>query len=299
MLIHRLHVKSAILLSVAGVLSFAPLAPVVADAASVTPTKSMLTKNKAYYKKHAKTLIKKYKLDRSSMTAISKNGTARVYVKNGSSELRSSLKMAIQYWNQKLGKNVLKMGTKKNHTLTFSVSKQKATASDESDAWWAPDTKQMQVRYSFYVNTPSDAATQILQNSMKTKITDANAKIATYRQSLDPNDPQIETKVAAYRKQVIAQVQSDLTAEKNDIAANKLGYKARKFEYANTLTHEFGHALGLNHSPNKNDAMYYASETPAIFDYSKLKASTNGFNPLTKTDVYRAKLSLKIFQALK
>ncbi|GAY73532.1 uncharacterized membrane protein [Lentilactobacillus kosonis] len=198
-----------------------------------------------------------------------------------------------------MGRKALTYGTKSNHTLTFSVSKQKATLADESDAWWSPSDKKMQVRYSFYVAAPKTLANEIMGNSMAKLVSQANTNIDNYAATLDHSDPDYTQKFNAYRQQQVTGVQSQLTAEKNDITTSKLGYKARTLDYASTLAHEFGHALGLNHSPNKNDAMYYASSTPQIFDYDKLKANTNGFNPLTYTDVTRAQLALRMFSALK
>ena len=297
-----MHVKRILAAGMVGVFGLVPLANVTASAAtmtSVTPTKTLLNASNKYYRTHQRAIIKKYKLDLSSQTALTSKKTASIYVKTNNKYLKQSLNLAMNYWNQKLGRKALKYGTKNKHTMTFSVSKERATPADESDAWWSPSDKKMQVRYSFFVKAPATLANEIMATSMKTLVNQANARINSYESTLDKTDPNYAQKLSTYRTQQVTDVQNQLTAEKNDISSSQLGYKARTLDYASTLAHEFGHALGLDHSPNKNDAMYYASESPQIFDYSKLKANTNGFNPLTYTDVTRAKLALKMFTALR
>jgi len=78
---------------------------VTAQAASVNPSAATLKKSKSYYQKHAKALSKKYKLAFDAQTGLKKNGKAVVYVKTSDKKLKQSVKLAMAYWNKKLGKS--------------------------------------------------------------------------------------------------------------------------------------------------------------------------------------------------
>lgn len=228
----------------------APLSTVPAEAASVKPSTAMLKKSNSYYRKHYKTIAKKYKLSYSAQTGLNKSGTIYVYSKTKSIYLKKSLTLAMNYWNSKLGRKAVKWGTKSHHTITFSVSNAKASASDESDAWWMPSTKKVQVRNSIYaedINTITDTTLYFSQQSL---VKSANAKLNSYKASLDASDPDYKTKLDAYQQLQVADVRSTCEAQEKGLK-NGVAKKARTFEYANTIAHELGHVMGLKHSPNK------------------------------------------------
>ncbi|WP_225363907.1 hypothetical protein [Levilactobacillus brevis] len=147
------HLKAQSLIAAATVTLLAT--PVItsittAQAASVTPSSALLKKSNGYYRTHARALGKKYKLAFDAQSALKKNGKAVVYVNTKDKTLKQSVKLAMAYWNKKLGKTEFTQGSKKNHTLTFGVSKAAASKSDQSDAWWTPMTKKLDVRWSYY-----------------------------------------------------------------------------------------------------------------------------------------------------
>ncbi|MDT6981311.1 reprolysin-like metallopeptidase [Levilactobacillus zymae] len=302
----RFKVRS-VFAAAAAVLLVTPIAvsgTVTAHAASVKPSASVLKKSNSYYRKHAKTLGKKYKLVYDAQTALKKNGKAVVWVNTSDKQLKKSVQLAMDYWNHKLGKKEFTKGSKKNHTLTFSVSHAQASKSDNSDAWWTPGTKKVQVRWSYYQDAKKDIAQKMSEpyqvafyKQYNTTIT-STAKKNLAAQGVDPaaNNysallEQEETKVAEGLK-AFQSVNKTLTAINNSVAA-----QGRMYEYAGTIAHEFGHTMGLDHSPNAKDLMYYESGTNKVYSYKQVTTKMKSYNPVTATDKARAQLALKIYVA--
>ncbi|AQW20744.1 hypothetical protein PL11_001835 [Lentilactobacillus curieae] len=262
----RLKIKSTVvagLLVVFGTSAIGVSHP--AKAAGVTPPQSLLNKSQNYYKDNYQTLAKKYRISYSLQSGIAKNRTVKIYLGTKNKDLRDSLYFAVQYWNDKLGRQVFQYGTKGSHTLTFNTVNNATGSNDGADAWWDPGEKRVVVNLKMYKNSLAQLSKQIIDNSQQSGVSGA-----------------------------------DLTAERQDIAVNGLDKTSRTLYYGATLTHELGHVLGLNHSPNKNDTMYFESDSPQVHYYQSLKNATNaGYNPLTNTDVLRAQLALKVFGAFK
>lgn len=304
---HHVKVRSLVTV-VAATLLVTPVittSTVTASAASVTPSAAMLKKSDAYYRKHARTLGKTYKLAYDAQTALKKNGKAVVYVKTSDKTLKKSLTIAMNYWNQKLGKKEFTTGTKKNHTLTFSVSKAAASKNDQSDAWWTPASKQLQVRWSYYV-----AAKQDIGTAMTNQLNDAfyNQYAGTVKAKTKANleAEGVSTSDENYTNlfnQEAAKVETSLPAYTNlkkdvTLVRTSLANEGRKYQYASTIAHELGHVMGLNHSPNKADLMYFESGSTNVYSYKKVKAGLSKYTPITTTDKNRAKLALKIYTAV-
>lgn len=303
------HIKTRSLVTVvAATLLVTPVittSTVTASAASVTPSASLLKKSDSYYRKNARTLGKKYKLAYDAQTALKKNGKAVVYVKTTDKTLKKSLTIAMNYWNKKLGKKEFTTGTKKNHTLTFSVSKVAASKSDQSDAWWTPANKQLQVRWSYYVTAKQDIGTAMTNqlndafynqyaNTVKTKAKanleaeGVSTSADNYTTLFNQEAARVETSLPAY-----ATLKKDVTSVRTSLAN-----EGRKYQYASTIAHELGHVMGLDHSPNKADLMYFESGSTNVYSYKKVKAGLSKYNPVTTTDKNRAKLALKIYTAV-
>ncbi|WP_283679968.1 matrixin family metalloprotease [Lentilactobacillus sp. Marseille-Q4993] len=264
----------------------------IAKADDIKPTSALLTKGNSFYLQNKQSLADKYLLNYASMNGLDNKGKVYIYDVTKNKELRKSLDLAMDYWNSKLGTKVFLLGTNKHHTIKFSVSNSKVTSTDRSDAWWSPSRKEIQIRSSYFVSAPKRMARLVLQKSIETETARDNRLIDSFRaKNVDTN------KLSKYRNDLVKKTEKEIKLQKRVIDKENLDVKARRFEYASTLTHEMGHMLGLNHSPNKNDAMYWANDVPEIYVYSKLKASKNGFNPLTSTDVNRAKLSLQVYKA--
>lgn len=303
---HHLKPRS-LFVAAAAALLFAPVvttSTVTAQAASVTPSTAMLKKSKSYYRKNAKRLGKKYKLAFDAQTALKKNGKATVWVNTKDAKLKSSVKIAMNYWNKKLGKKEFVQGSKKNHTLTFSVSKAAATKSDQSDAWWTPSAKRLQVRWSYYqaetknigvamTNQLNDAFYNKYAHTIETK---AKANLAA--QGLSTSDSTYQDAFNAEAQAVEKSLPAYTTLEKEVSGVNTVAKNGRMYEYASTIAHELGHVMGLNHSPNKSDLMYFESGSSNVYSYKKVKAGLSKYNPVTKTDKNRAKLALKIYTAV-
>lgn len=301
------HLKAQSLIAAATVTLLAT--PVVtsittAQAASVTPSSALLKKSNGYYRTHARALGKKYKLAFDAQSALKKNGKAVVYVNTKDKTLKQSVKLAMAYWNKKLGKTEFTQGSKKNHTLTFGVSKAAASKSDQSDAWWTPMTKKLDVRWSYYTAEKQNigiSMTNQLNNTFYKQYADtietkAKANLAAkgittsdkdYQNLFNQEASNVETSLPAY------------TTLKKDVGLVKstLANEGRKYEYASTIAHEMGHVMGLNHSPNKQDLMYFESGNNNVYSYKKVKAGLSKYNPITTTDKNRAKLALKIYVA--
>jgi len=305
--LNHLKARSLLTLAAATVLLVPAVttSTVTAQAASVNPSAATLKKSKSYYQKNAKALGKKYKLAFDAQTGLKKNGKAVVYVKTSDKQLKQSVKLAMAYWNKQLGKKQFTQGSKKNHTLTFSVSKAKATKSDQSDAWWTPAKKQLQVRWSYYqaetqnigiamTNQLNDSFYTTYSNTIEAK---AKANLAAkgistsdknYQSLFNQEASNVETSLPAYN-----QLKKDVTKVKTSLAS-----EGRMYEYASTIAHEFGHVMGLNHSPNKKDLMYFESGSSNVYSYKQVSAGLSKYNPVKTTDKNRAKLALKIYTAV-
>ncbi|GEO69736.1 matrixin family metalloprotease [Levilactobacillus acidifarinae] len=304
---HRFKIHT-VFVAAAAALLVTPVAvsgTVTAQAASVKPTTSVLKKSNSYYRKNAKTLGKKYKLAYDAQTALKKNGKAVVWVNTSDKQLKQSVQLAMDYWNHKLGKQEFTKGSKKSHTLTFSVSHAQASKSDNSDAWWTPATKKVQVRWSYYQDAQKDIAQRMsapyqtaFDHQYQATITaTAKKNLAAQGVSSSANNysalvEQEEVKVAESLP-AFQNVNKTLTAINTSVAA-----QGRMYEYASTIAHEFGHTMGLDHSPNTKDLMYFESGTNKIYSYQQVTTKMKTYNPVTATDKARAQLALKIYVAV-
>lgn len=304
------HMKRRVqLTAIAATLLVAPIvstSTVTAQAASVKPSSSVLKKSNSYYRKHAKQLGKKYKLAYNAQTGLKKNGKAVVYVNTKDPNLKKSVKLAMDYWNHKLGKKTFTQGTKKSHTLTFSVSNAKPSKNDNSDAWWTPSTKQVQVRKYYY-----DAAKQDIGVAMTNGLNDsfyhqfagtieAQAKAELAAKGITSSDKNYSAQFNETAQKIEESLPEYATLKRRVAAVEKsVAAQGRMYEYAGTIAHEFGHVMGLNHSPNKNDLMYFESGTNKVNSYSQVTSSKGlkVYNPVTSTDKARAQLALKIYIA--
>ncbi|NLR10015.1 MULTISPECIES: matrixin family metalloprotease [Lactobacillaceae] len=303
---HHLKARSLLIVAAAALL-FAPAvatSTVTAQAASVTPSAAKLKASKSYYRKHAKSLGKTYKLAFDAQTALKKNGKATVWIDTKDAKLKSSVKIAMNYWNKKLGKKEFVQGSKKHHTLTFSVSKATASKSDQSDAWWTPSNKRLQVRWSYY-----QAETKNIRVAMTNQLNDAfynkyantiesQAKANLAAQGITSADATYQDAFNAEAQSVEKSLPAYTTLEKEVRGVNTVAKNGRMYEYASTIAHELGHVMGLNHSPNQADLMYFESGSNNVYSYKKVKAGLSKYNPVTKTDKNRAKLALKIYTAV-
>ncbi|WP_283680020.1 matrixin family metalloprotease [Lentilactobacillus sp. Marseille-Q4993] len=272
----------------------------VATAASknVTPSTAVLKKSSKYYRKYSMTLAKKYKLGYDLQTGFNKKNRVKVYFNSKSKPLKKSLTAAMKFWNKKLGKSVFYYGSKKSHTISFSIAKDNpSSATDSGDAWWIPAQKKVQVSSYYYKHSTHSIKNEMLHASLNELGKEATEKVAAYAQEVGQSDPDYKTKVEAFRQDQITVVQGELTDIENKIDVDGIAKKGTQFEYANVLTHELGHVLGLEHSPSKSDVMYYAAQWNWIFDYKKVAASKSGYDPITKADQNRGKLAWKIYNA--
>ena len=162
-------------------------------------------------------------------------------------------------------------------------------------------TKKLDVRWSYYTAEKQNigiSMTNQLNNAFYDTIeTKAKANLAAkgittsdkdYQSLFDQEASNVETSLPAYK-----------TTLKKDVGLVKstLANEGRKYEYASTIAHEMGHVMGLNHSPNKQDLMYFESGNSNVYSFKKVKAGLSKYNPITTTDKNRAKLALKIYVA--
>ncbi|MBT9672165.1 matrixin family metalloprotease [Secundilactobacillus kimchicus] len=266
-------------------------------AASLTPSASVLKQSANYYRTHKASLAKRYRFDYSAQTSMGKTGLTKVYIATSNTDVKKSVNLAMGYWNHKLGHTIFKLGTKQSHTMTVNLSTAKASAADRSDAWWLPAKRLTQIRSSEFATETTTLRNAMMNHSEVAVINQANRNIDAYAKRV-AGDANATTLIATYRAKEVANAKQQLTAELNNINQNSLDRRARVFEYADTLAHEFGHSLGLKHSPNKTDLMYWQSGSSKVYNYDAVKNSTTGFNLISPTDKNRAKLAIKIHQAL-
>lgn len=271
-------------------LLFGVAAPI--QAATSAPTATTLSQPASYYRTHATSLAQTYQLNYGAQTALTNKVTTKVYVASTDARLKQSTKLAMRYWNQRLGRQVFTTGTKGNHQLTVAFTARNSAA----DAWWQPATRRILLERADYVQAPSQLKAKMINQSHATAINTANQKIIKYNRSI-ANRANHAALYNHYRQLQINTINSTVATATASINKNQLAYKARTFEYANIIAHELGHSLGLNHSDTPTDGMAANSHVNTIYNYAKVKASVNGFNPLTKTDTSRAKLALKVYAA--
>lgn len=262
------------------------------QAASLNPSATQLKQSKQYYQRNAKALANRYKLNFALQTALTRQGTTRVYVKSNDPELKKSANLAISYWNQKLGRKTFIMGTKARHNLTVTMTAKNTSA----DAWWSPASRQIQLEQADYKAQTGKIRAKMVSQTTTKAVNNANQKIKAYGHTISKRADYAHL-YNTYRATQINSATKQIKTQKQNIVKQKIDVKARTFNYANIIAHEMGHSLGLMHSPNAADAMNAKSSTPQIYDYAKVKASKKGFNQLGKTDVNRAKLALKIHAA--
>ncbi|WP_461243447.1 reprolysin-like metallopeptidase [Secundilactobacillus muriivasis] len=277
-------------LTLTATLLFSVAAPI--HAATSTPTATTLSQPASYYRTHATSLAQTYQLNYGAQTALTQNGKTKVYVASTDARLKKSAKLAMAYWNQRLGRQVFTTGTKGNHQLTIAFTNRNSTA----DAWWQPANRRILLERADYTQAPSQIKAKMINQSSAAAINAANQKIIKYSRSI-ANRANHAALYNHYRQQQINTINASVTKATNTINKNQLAYKARTFKYANIIAHELGHSLGLNHSDTATDGMAANSHVNTIYNYTKVKASANGFNPLTKADTSRAKLALKVFAA--
>jgi len=264
-----------------------------AHATTLTPSSSMLRQSKNYYRFNARTLANRYGLNYAAQTALTRQEVVKVYVASSNTQVQKSAKLAMSYWNQKLGHTVFAKGTKTNRTMTISMTAKNTSA----DAWWKPVQHQILLEQADYNQQLSLIRNKMINQSTSTAVTKTNNRILAYGHKI-ARQANFAHRYNTYRAAQINQAQKQINTQKRNITTQKIDVKARTFKYANIIAHEMGHSLGLQHSANSKDAMAANSTTPNIYNYSKVKASKNGFNTLDKTDVNRAKLALSVHDAL-
>ncbi len=262
------------------------------QAATLTPSAAVLKQNKPYYRTNAGRLASRYGLNYASQTALTRNETTRVYVASNDAQVKKSAKLAISYWNQKLGRKVFITGTRSNHNMTIGMTARNTSA----DAWWKPAQHQIVLEQADYSQQLTSIRNKMINQSTTTAVNTANKRITAYGHAI-AHRANFAHQYNAYRATQINSAQKQISTQKRNIVSQKIDVKARTFKYANIIAHEMGHSLGLKHSANAKDAMAANSSTPNIYNYSKVKSSKNGFNTLDKTDVNRATLALRVHDA--
>lgn len=261
-------------------------------AATLSPTTTTLNQNRSYYRVNARPLAQHYELDYGQQTALSGQTTTRVYLASNDSRLKTSVKLAMSYWNQKLGRTVFIQGTKNNHNLAVTLTNKNTSA----DAWWRPGSRQIQLEKADYTQNTSKIKRKMTTHLTTSAVNAANKRITLYGRSI-AGSPNYISKYNRYRQAQIKSANTKIAKQKQTINRQRLDLKARSFNYAGIIAHEMGHSLGLLHSQNHTDAMSATSSTPEVYNYSKVKTSKTGYNHLDRTDVNRAKLALKVHDA--
>ncbi|MTV81646.1 matrixin family metalloprotease [Secundilactobacillus folii] len=228
------------------------------DAAQTTvqPSASVLSRSRHYYLAHEDALLNLYDIDQGFQTAFDSHNKVWVYDQTRQPPLAKSIRVAENNWNHALGKKVFVKGSKRHHTLVVKLTTNHQNQQSAEVAWWQPLSQ--------------------------TVLIDQNAYLGE------------KQTISKYMKANVARSGADDTTAVDSLIDASVANTARQVEYARIITHEFGHVLGLLHSKKATDLMYAGLSFTDIYQYAKVVQPQIWQNPLSKMDINRGKLALKL-----
>ncbi|ANZ60195.1 matrixin family metalloprotease [Secundilactobacillus paracollinoides] len=263
------------------IMSSSALSTAIKNGTDLDPSSTILSQNSAFYNAYKSTLEKNFNLMSTSLTHFSSKGQARVYVE--SSAMKTYAQNAMNTWNKALGKQVFVAGTAKSHDIVMATK-----TSGEWDGLY--DGAHIYLSTN-YLNDPS-----YMQSVADTP---------EIRSLYD----QYETVKSEYKAETNATKKQEYYNEGTKlhnalIAAQKKAAPSATDYWSGVLTHELGHALGLDHTPYLTDIMYAETSDDGFSSAVDGKYAWNGPKDpndnrlesasLSQRDVDRAKLAGKV-----
>lgn len=202
------------------------------------PSTALLHQSSQYYSANRAVLTKQYNL--VGQVSRFNNDHLTVYVP--SARLKPLVQTAMTTWNRALGQEVFSLGNATDHAITVTTK--------PSKAWDGLITGQIVYLNSTHLREAS-YVDQVANTPVTRKLkADYLVQKALYEHATGT------AKQAAYTKGT--HYFHDLLAIQKQAAPTYTAF------WAGILTHEFGHALGLDHTPYLTDIMYAPASNESV-----------------------------------
>ncbi len=313
------------------------LESLIKSAPDLQPTSTIRSLPNSIYDKYRSVFNKEYNVGNFSDGGTFDHHTAVIYVTD--SDLVQAVSYAINNWNTALGREAFTMGTKSNHTMTVGFNDGSSTDWDGyfsgssvtinkkmfEDETYAINNLNSTPEIDQQVEAMSAQAADLLNqtntqiNTLKSNFeSNYNSLVSKYNSASSSNRSSIKKQMDNLQSQYdhnVASVkqnyQTKLSKIKGDLATllnsqkSSIEQLSRLNYWIAVITHEFGHAMGLYHTPYLDDIMYSSSSdevdtksVPVKYHWSKAKDNSvvpaSATSTLSKRDISRAKLTLKL-----
>lgn len=269
------------------VISKSSLSSLIAASPDLDPTGELLSLTSADYKTYQSVFNKNFNVGNYADEGVFTDDQASIYVK--SPTLQPYVQKAIDKWNTALGTTVFTLGTAQNHSLPLGFG------NGQSEGWDGVfDGDSVQVDYYDFHDRTYPYGPMPLSSSQTIQI-----KLSTDDTDVDG----AAEGMAATRVKQSAATHRDTSAHYLTTTVSGTPTELLENYWVGVITHELGHALGLDHTPYFQDIMAAPASTEdgqsqenAKYDWTTYKDSDNVQGgaltaTLSQRDIDRAKLT--------
>lgn len=227
------------------VISKSSLESMIAAAPDLDPAGSLLNLTSADYSTYRSIFDHNFNVGDYADDSVFNKDQASIYV--ASSELVPYVQKAIDKWNAALGTTVFTLGTRGNHSLLLKFG------NGQSEGWDGVfDGDSVQVDYLDFHDSTYPYGSMPLSSSQTVSI-----KLSTDDSSADDSatgmaSSRVQTKSGSHRDASAHYLITTVTGTPSQLLENY---------WVGVITHELGHALGLDHTPYFQDIMAAPAST--------------------------------------